>query len=145
MNIPWGSGHPHFEATLQLDHDLIHYPWNAQQWLETVEPRYAVFHWESEAQLQGFALYQLSELEKLAHLLKIAVIPAVRGKGVAQQFWDSQVATLRARGFERVFLEVATNNSAALGFYRKIGFRMLREVKGFYRDGQSAWTMELAI
>lgn len=145
MSTPWGADHPLFQATVKLDQDFINYPWSKAQWLETFAPSFAVFHWSPGSVLQGFALYQLSSLEKLAHLLKIAVVPEARGQGVAQKFWESQITTLRTQGIERIYLEVATNNLAAAGFYRKMGFKMLREVKGFYKDGQNAWTMELAI
>lgn len=145
MSPAWGAAHPLFHLTVKLDQDFINYPWSQAQWLETFTPSFAVFHWPQGSTLQGFALYQLSPLEKLAHLLKIAVVPQVRGQGVAQKFWELQITTLRTQGFERIYLEVATNNPAAAGFYRKMGCKMLREVKGFYKDGQNAWTMELAI
>ncbi len=145
MSAGWGVDHPLFSAMIQLDQDLMSYPWTEKQWLETSDPSFIVFHWPTGLVPQGFALFKLSSLEKLAHLLKIALAPELRGLGVAQQFWELQIATLRTQGFERIYLEVATNNPAAAGFYRKIGFKMLREVKGFYKDGQSAWTMELAI
>ncbi len=145
MSISWGPQHPFFAATIQLDQDLISYPWTAQQWLATSLPTYAVFHSSVGSELQGFALYQLSEFEKLAHLLKIAIAPEQRGGGEARKFWETQVLTLRARGFERVYLEVAVNNGRAIGFYRKLGFKLLHEAKSFYKDGQSAFTMELAI
>lgn len=145
MSTAWGAAHPLFHSTVQLDQDLMHYPWTEAQWLETFTSSFAVFHWPEDLTLKGFALYQLSPLDKLAHLLKIAMVPEVRGQGETQRFWESQIATLRTQGFERIYLEVATNNPAAAGFYRKMGFKMLREVKGFYKDGQNAWTMELAI
>jgi ribosomal-protein-alanine N-acetyltransferase len=141
----WGPKHPFFGATVQLDQDLMAYPWSAQQWLETSLTQYAVFHRSVGSELQGFALYQLSEIENLAHLLKIALLPSLRGCGEAGKFWDTQIVTLRARGYKRVYLEVATNNKLAIGFYHKQGFKMLHEIKGFYQDGQNALTMELAI
>jgi ribosomal-protein-alanine N-acetyltransferase len=121
------------------------YPWSTQQWLDTAHPDYAVFFHCPANELQGFALYHVSEIEKLAHLLKIAVSPSLRGTGAAVMFWEKQVATLRARKLERIYLEVASHNGPARGFYQKLGFKMLREVKSFYSDGQSAVTMELAI
>ena len=54
-------------------------------------------------------------------------------------------ADLRVAKAERVFLEVAESNHRARGFYRKVGFRELRRVKGFYHNGEAAFTMELAI
>jgi ribosomal protein S18 acetylase RimI-like enzyme len=145
VSTVWGPQHPFFAATIQLDQDLMTYPWSAQQWLETSLPTYSVFHTSAASELQGFALYQLSEVEKLAHLLKIAVVVGLRGSGETGKFWETQIVTLRARGYERVYLEVATNNKAAIGFYRKNGFKMLHEIKSFYKDGQNAITMELAI
>ena len=145
MSPGWGPKHPFFAATVQLDQDLMAYPWSVQQWLETSLPTYSIFHTSAAGELQGFALYQLSEVEKLAHLLKIAVLSDLRGSEVTRSFWETQVVTLRARGFERVYLEVAKNNGPAIGFYRKHGFKLLHEIKGFYKDGQNAITMELAI
>lgn len=145
MSPSWGPLHPLFQSTLKLDRDLIAYPWTSEQWEKAVLPPYEVFHLCEGDKLQGFALWHLSEIEKLAHLLKIAVTLELRSTGKSEDFWNRQIVTLRARGFDRVYLEVAANNGPAIGFYRKIGFRMLRKVKGFYKDGESAWTMELAI
>ena len=141
----WGSSHPLFRATIELDQTAIHYPWNEQQWISTNSSSSLVLHWLDDQALRGFALYQLSPLEGLAHLLKIAMVPEARGKGEAGEFWQAQIMLLRAQSFERVYLEVAVSNEAAKRFYNKMGLKMLREVRSFYHDGQNAWTMELAI
>ena len=140
----WSPQHPAFHQVMQLDQQLMQHPWSQSEWESGTQDQ-TVFLWCRGDELRGFALYRVSRLERLAHLLKIAVIPAARGTGEAESFWQQQLPTLRSFGCERVYLEVAAQNKVARNFYSRLGFKMLHEVKGFYHDGQSAITMELVI
>jgi len=139
----WSSTHPRFNEVVRMDQNEIRHPWSLSEW-QTGMNEQTVFLWETN-QLRGFALYRISKLEGLAHLLKITLIKEARQTGESSQFWQGHIPTLRSLGCERVYLEVASDNRVAIKFYQRLGFRMLHEVKGFYSDGQSALTMELVI
>jgi [ribosomal protein S18]-alanine N-acetyltransferase len=116
--------------TFELDQKHFPRPWTQAQW-DSADPNHHLL-------IEGsgrFALFALVHGDDTAHLLKIVLSPDLRGSGEAQVFWDELVETLKARGATKVFLEVESTNLRAQGFYRKLGFQKLREVKGFYSDG----------
>ena len=49
------------------------------------------------------------------------------------------------RNINEVELEVRTKNVAAIGFYKKHGFKITDTVKGFYQNGEDAYIMRKII
>jgi ribosomal-protein-alanine N-acetyltransferase len=84
----------------------------------------------------GFALAQVASEE--AEILTIAVAPELRGRGVGAALLDRLERDLAARGAGVVFLEVSTENAAAIALYRKTGFTQAGRRPGYYqtRDGK---------
>jgi ribosomal-protein-alanine N-acetyltransferase len=76
-----------------------------------------------------------------AEVDSIAVAPAKRGRGIASALLQRVVGVLRRRGLKTVCLNVRIENQAAIRLYRKLGFRRVRRVHGYYDDGASAWRM----
>jgi [ribosomal protein S18]-alanine N-acetyltransferase len=84
----------------------------------------------------GYAAFHHAAGE--AELLRLAVVPEERRRGVAR--------TLVAEGFERLrredvqicFLEVRTDNSPAIALYERLGFTLTTRRKAYYRDGTDA-------
>jgi [ribosomal protein S18]-alanine N-acetyltransferase len=68
------------------------------------------------------------------HILDLVVGADRRRQGLGR--WLLRFALERAarRGAGRAFLEVRRSNEAALGLYRAIGFRLIAERRGYYRD-----------
>lgn len=130
------------ESVVALDQAVIQHPWSREQWATLGSDLDRLFLWQSVQQFSGFALYRLSPTEELAHLLKLALRPEVQGSGQSILFWAQQEAELKQAGYHRIYLEVATANERAIGFYRKSGFVMLRKIKHFYGDGQDAFSFE---
>ena len=76
-----------------------------------------------------------------AELQNLAVLPAYRRRGVAQELLTALFAEARKRNCESVFLEVAAGNRAAQTLYRKNGFVPVGRRPGFYR-GEDAVLMK---
>jgi [ribosomal protein S18]-alanine N-acetyltransferase len=55
-------------------------------------------------------------------LRRIAVVPPARGRGLGRDLLAAVIAHARASGRDRIELEVAASNLAALGLYRAAGF-----------------------
>jgi [ribosomal protein S18]-alanine N-acetyltransferase len=68
----------------------------------------------------GFAL--IRSVADEAELLTIAVAQGQRRKGIATNLLAQCLSLARARGCDRLFLEVAAANSAAIALYEKAGF-----------------------
>lgn len=78
----------------------------------------------------GFTLTRYAPGEE--ELLLIAVLPALRGRGVGRLLLERAFAAARARGAERMFLEMRDNNPAA-SLYSALGFEPIGRRKAYYR------------
>lgn len=67
-----------------------------------------------------------------AHLLRIATRPTYRGRGVGRDLLEASFVSARAGGCATMLLEVARRNRAALSLYRRTGFSIVGERKGYY-------------
>ena len=80
-----------------------------------------------------------------AEVISIAVDPDFRQKGVASVLLAATIRRLRRRGIPRLTLMVKVTNQAARRFYGKWGFTNVRQVPGYYEDGQGGIRMSLKI
>ncbi|HXF59636.1 MAG TPA: ribosomal protein S18-alanine N-acetyltransferase [Candidatus Saccharimonadales bacterium] len=69
-----------------------------------------------------------------AHIGNLAVTPAERRNGVAQELLDQLVKDARAAGVRRVTLEVRASNHTARKFYYKNHFIDIAIRKNYYRS-----------
>jgi ribosomal-protein-alanine N-acetyltransferase len=67
-----------------------------------------------------------------AEILTLAVDPAHRRQGVAHALVEAAALMARQAGAGEMFLEVATDNPAALGLYEKAGFVHAGLRRGYY-------------
>jgi [ribosomal protein S18]-alanine N-acetyltransferase len=67
-----------------------------------------------------------------AEILTIAVPPSRRRKGTGAKLLRALQDQLREEGITRLFLEVAADNAAAYGLYRRTGFVETGRRKGYY-------------
>lgn len=84
--------------------------------------------------LSGFGIMQYKDDE--AHLLLLAVDAARRRKGIgaALMAWLEQTALTAGIGF--VYLEARASNAEAREFYRKLGYREIKLVRGLYSNSE---------
>ncbi|MBY6365738.1 ribosomal protein S18-alanine N-acetyltransferase [Rhodococcoides corynebacterioides] len=76
-----------------------------------------------------------------AEIHTIGVDPAAQGRGIGRALLADALAAADAHGGP-VFLEVRTDNDAALGLYRSSGFAIVGTRRGYYRpSGADAYTM----
>lgn len=71
-------------------------------------------------------------------ILTIATAPAAQRKGKARAALADFLAQITARQANMVFLEVAEDNDAAIGFYKSAGFTQVAVRKGYYRRANGA-------
>lgn len=87
----------------------------------------------------GFVLASLAGGE--SEILSIAVVPARRGSGIGTVLLAAAVETARAAGADRMFLEVAAGDPAALALYRAGGFAPAGRRANYYGSGVDALLM----
>lgn len=67
-----------------------------------------------------------------AHLLNITVAPERQGRGYGTAMLTRLLADARDQGGKFMFLEVRRSNENALGMYRRFGFVVIGERRGYY-------------
>lgn len=65
-------------------------------------------------------------------LMRIAVHPRFRGRGLAGKLMDVLVSSAREQGAEMISLEVRSSNAAAISLYKSFGFTQAAVRKGYY-------------
>ncbi|TGK34373.1 ribosomal-protein-alanine N-acetyltransferase [Leptospira gomenensis] len=82
----------------------------------------------------GYVLYKVAGDE--VEIYRIAVDPSRRRKGYGKELLD-RLSELESE--KTFFLEVASQNSAAIGLYESCGFQKIHVRKRYYEDGSDAW------
>ena len=92
--------------------------------------------------LLGKALVFLRADTDIARLYSIAVADAARGRGLGAMLLAAAERAARARGAQRMRLEVRQDNGAAIQLYERRGYRRFGAHERYYEDGAPAWRYE---
>ncbi|HKI02719.1 MAG TPA: ribosomal protein S18-alanine N-acetyltransferase [Thermoanaerobaculia bacterium] len=105
---------------------------------EVVHPR-AVLLIASRGEAEppaGYAAFRHAAGE--AELLRLAVLPAERRRGIARALIAEGLERLRQADVQICFLEVRKDNTPAIALYESLGFTRTGQRKEYYRDGTDA-------
>lgn len=89
----------------------------------------------------GYAAFRRAADE--AELLRVAVAPEARRRGVARRLVEAGLARLGRDGVAACFLEVRPANRPALALYDRLGFRGTGRRGRYYPDGSDALVLRL--
>lgn len=78
-------------------------------------------------------------------ILRVAVCPAWRRKGVARALMAELIDCASAMGAEKIFLDVRVSNGAAIALYEGFGFEKIGVRKKYYENGEDAYMMMRAL
>lgn len=67
-------------------------------------------------------------------LMRIAVLPQMRGQGYARKLMDTMVESASRNSVSDITLEVRAGNEPAIGLYKSYGFITVAVRKGYYRS-----------
>lgn len=95
---------------------------------------------EDESGLLGFASVLMAG--DVADLTRIVVTPGHRRRGLGTALLEACLAVARDRGADRLLLEVAAPNAAALAMYAAHDFHLISVRSGYYHDGSDAHVLE---
>jgi ribosomal-protein-alanine N-acetyltransferase len=129
---------PHDLALLEaLEVTCFEQPWHGRELAVWLEPeRGAAWLVESGGRAVGFALFQL--LPGAAELLRVAVTPDARRRGLARAALAEALRSLAGDGRPTCYLEVRSGNRPALALYEALGFRTLGLRRAYYENGEDA-------
>ncbi len=116
----------------------------------TVDPVLGGLYNELENKPLGlYDKLKLRLLEKpfrVAHLISIAVLEEHRGRGLGSRLLRRTIKIARERYHaDSIYLEVRVSNVRAIKLYEKFGFRKVRIIPEYYRDGEDAFVMVLRL
>lgn len=94
-------------------------------------------------EIVGYAIGEIKN--NSGKFICLAVMPTWRQKGIGTNLVNFLLNFLKKRGAKEIFLNVRTKNKIAIPFYQDIGFKILKETKKYYRNGDNAYLMEREI
>lgn len=93
----------------------------------------------SRERIAGFAIMRFGEEE--AHLDLLAVKPPYRREGVGRRLLEWLEESALVAGVSIIYLEVRAANAGAQRFYESLGYRRIRQLRGYYRGRETAVCM----
>ena len=96
---------------------------------------------ETDSQVAGYVVYWL--LFDEAQILNIAVDLPHRGMGFGKKMIRQVVADAIHKNIRKVLLDVRKGNTPAIQLYQAMRFTIGQIRKGFYSNGEDAYTMAL--
>ncbi|QDT55199.1 Mycothiol acetyltransferase [Caulifigura coniformis] len=108
-------------STLDGCHDLITATSHHQHFLPEAT-WLAVQYGLSGASLPVGTIQVIGSLSRVARIQNLAVIPEVRGRGIARATLIRCLRSCRSLGYDAVELEVTSLNTPAVELYRSVGF-----------------------
>jgi [ribosomal protein S18]-alanine N-acetyltransferase len=96
---------------------------------------------EFPAKVLGFIVAQANP-RGVGHILTIDVPPASRRFGVGSKLLATAEDRLSAVSCHSVVLETAVDNAAALAFYKRHGYSVVKTMPRYYSNGLDAFVLE---
>ena len=128
----------------------------ARTWRRLLRGQSMAYVAVSDDEICGAAVYLYRTGTKVARLYSLTVAPSHRGQGIASALLaagEADAAALmaageddaRARGCDRIRLEVRQSNATAIRLYERHDFRVMAQIPSYYPDGETAARMEKPI
>lgn len=128
-------------AILELEGVSFPTPWTLEMYLAEMTREGALFLAAREMEATVAYLCAFTVLDE-GHLMKIAVAPEHRRRGLGRRLMDAMFREFRARGVAEVWLEVRDRNFAGRAFYRALEFEEIGRRRKYYSDtGEDALVM----
>jgi [ribosomal protein S18]-alanine N-acetyltransferase len=132
-----GATRESLDGVLRIEHASFPTPWSADAFVaELCHPqscfRVATVDPVSLGEPAGYIVSWLVADE--VHVLKLAVDPPYRRRGVGTALLRDSLGSLAARGATMAYLEVRKSNAGALAFYHEAGFDPIGRRPKYYAD-----------
>jgi ribosomal-protein-alanine N-acetyltransferase len=133
------------DAVLAIEADSFTSPWTREQAAQELDSPSALclVACTPDGVVAGY-LFLMFVLDECT-VMDIAVQREMRGQGIARRLMEEMLAVCRERGCRTLHLEVRLSAAPAIALYRSFGFIDTGSRRRYYRDGEDAITMSLAL
>jgi [ribosomal protein S18]-alanine N-acetyltransferase len=133
-----------FETLWRMDQECFSpgIAYSRQELKEYVRHRGSFTLVASDAETSRVAGFIVAHQAPTGHLITIDVIAEARRSGVGSLLLRAAEDRLRAAGSKAVGLETAVDNLAALSFYKRHGYSVVRTWPRYYSNGVDALVMK---
>jgi ribosomal-protein-alanine N-acetyltransferase len=90
---------------------------------------------------RGFSELRRFGISKKGHIVSVAVLPEHQRKGIGKALAEKTLEGMINYGVGEIYLEVRIGNQPAIVLYKKLNFKVIRRIIGYYRDGEDAYVM----
>lgn len=80
-------------------------------------------------------------LAKKGHVISIAVLPEYRRRGIGESLMRKAMEAMKEYGATEFYLEVRVSNIPAINLYKKLNYKIIKRIIGYYLDGEDAYVM----
>lgn len=131
-------------AMARIERDSFDAPWSADEITKDVTAGGNVYVAVAECGGEKAGYGEIRSIAGEAQVYNIAIAPEFRREGIGEALLRHMIARAEEDGCILVTLEVRSGNEAAMGLYRKLGFREVGRRKGYYaKGGEDAVLMDL--
>ncbi len=99
--------------------------WDRSDFQQALRDMFLVF---GEEEISGFLIACCREIERRAVILRIAVHPDNRSRGIAKMLMEAAIEKFQEMDIREVDLDVDIVKRGAIQLYEKVGFRIVREI-----------------
>jgi ribosomal-protein-alanine N-acetyltransferase len=130
---------------LRTEQESFEYSWTEEDFLKCLRQRNCIgMVAELGDKVVGFMIYELHK-SKL-HVLNFAVHPEYRRLGVGRQMVAKLIGKLSSHRRTKITLAVRETNLAAQLFFKRLDFRAIKVLRGYYDDsGEDAFMMQFRV
>ena len=115
---------------LEIESAVYSHPWSRGNFADSLRAGYQCWTWRCGAELIGYFVLLIAAGE--GHLLNLSIAEAQQRRGHGSTLLTEIMRMSRARGADKVFLEVRPSNEGAKALYRRFGFRQVAVRAGYY-------------
>lgn len=99
--------------------------WDVGDFQEAMRDLFFVF---VDGEISGFLVAHCREKENRGIILRVAVHPGCRGRGVATRLIESAIGSFREMDIREVEIDVEIVKGGAIQLYERVGFRIIRGI-----------------
>lgn len=134
------------DVVMAIERRAYPFPWTRGIFRDCLRADYPAWIHERAGVAIGYAVLSLAAGE--AHVLNLCTAPEAQGAGHGRQLLRRVLQQARARGAQRVFLEVRPSNAPAIALYHDEGFNEIGRRPRYYpaiggREDAIVMAMEL--